>query len=78
MVGTNGYDPEFELKLTAHAVETFSPKADPGDLHKFFLHHKWKGKMTVIYPGNGGVTAITFEEPPKKLSEEPDSLPYER
>ena len=56
------YRPDFELKLSATATSSFSPKEDIASLVSFLKSDKWRGRLTLDFAGNGGVTAIRFEE----------------
>jgi hypothetical protein len=60
---SNGDFPTFEIKLQAHALSKFTvDKREIGKLSDFFLDQRWKGELRLVYPGNGGISLITFEE----------------
>ncbi len=68
------FDPEFDIKLQGHAIAKYlGPKDDVGKLHEFFRHEKWRGRLIVDYPGNGGVNDITFDEMRRMSEEKSDS-----
>ena len=55
--------PQFDIKMQAHARSHFRiDKSEVGALSEFLLAKKWKGKLEVVFPGNGGITQVTFDE----------------
>jgi hypothetical protein len=61
--------PQFEVKLQANCRSKFTiDKHEIGKLSDFLLDQRWKGKLEVTYPGNGGITLVTFDET-KPMSE---------
>jgi hypothetical protein len=56
------YTPQFDYKLEAKAVSKFSPKEDISALVDYLRREGWRGKLTIHFPGNKGVSAVEFEE----------------
>lgn len=61
--------PQFDVKLSATATSIFPPKEDIAIIVAALKEEKWRGRLTVELPGNGGVSAIRFEEI-RKMTEE--------
>lgn len=61
--------PEFEIKLEARAVSKFSPKGDVKVLVDFLRAQKWKGRLSLDFPGNGGIQTVMFEETRKMVED---------
>lgn len=55
-------NPNFEHRLEARAISKFSPKEDISTLIEFFRREGWRGKLTIDFPGNSGISAVQFEE----------------
>lgn len=54
--------PSFEYRLEGRAISKFSPKEDIAALTEFLRREGWRGKLTIDLPGNGGISAVQFEE----------------
>lgn len=63
--------PKFDYRLEGRAISRFQPKEDVSTLIEFFRREGWRGKMTVDFPGNGGISCIQFEEI-KKMERDSD------
>lgn len=61
--------PKFDLKLEGKAISSFSPKEDIATIVEALREEKWRGRFTVELPGNGGISAIRFEEVRKMTQE---------
>lgn len=61
--------PQYDIKYEGHARSKFKiDKSEVGALNAFMLEKKWKGELTITYPGNGGISLIVFDEK-KPMSE---------
>lgn len=58
---SNGYI-DFRKKVVLQIHNQFNPKDDIAEIVKFVLEQKIPGQILVSIPGNGGITAITFQE----------------
>lgn len=59
------FDPEFDVKLQGHAIAKYlgdKSAANVAQLYQFFREKKWRGKLEINFPGNGGVNDIVFTE----------------
>ncbi len=59
------FDPEFDVKLQGHAIAKYlgdKSAANVAQLYQFFRGKKWRGKLEINFPGNGGVNDIVFTE----------------
>lgn len=54
--------PSFELRMEGRAISQFSPREDIAALVSFLKTDKWRGRLTLDFAGNGGITAVRFEE----------------
>jgi hypothetical protein len=70
----------FEVKREDQAVAVWKgPKDDAtlAQLLALFRSEKWRGHLTINYPGNGGVNDVVFtERKVRRIVEENDDLPY--
>ena len=55
-------NPDFDIKMEGIATSTFSPRAALDELSTWLRHNKWRGELRVTYPGNGGVSSVSFTE----------------
>jgi hypothetical protein len=54
--------PQFDLKLEGRAISTFNVKEDIATIVAGLREEKWRGRLTIELPGNGGISAVRFEE----------------
>jgi len=59
------FKPEFDVQYQGRARAIWRGPKDPATLVKlfeFFRKEKWRGRLEVQYPGNGGINEIAFDE----------------
>lgn len=59
---TNGFDPQFTVKMEGRAISEFSTREDLTTLAGWLKHNKWRGELKLQFAGNGGITSVVFEE----------------
>ena len=70
---------QFEVKLQGHAIAKWLGKKDAATLAQLFslcLKEKWRGRLEINFPGNGGVTDVVFTEV-RRMTETKEDLLYE-
>lgn len=59
------FKPEFDVKLEGRAKAKYIGPKDTTTLARlldFFRAEKWRGKLEINFPGNGGVNDVVFDE----------------
>lgn len=51
---------DFDRKATVQSHDSFDSKVDIAKLDAFIRSQKVPGELVIVYPGNGGRTAVIF------------------
>lgn len=62
------YDPDFIVSMKGQAISTFSSDENIHNLVHWLKENKWRGQLSINFPGNGGISAPTFTET-KRMTE---------
>lgn len=57
--------PEFDIKLQGRAIARYKGPKDHQSVNRlidFFRKEQWRGKLTMDFTGNGGISDIVFDE----------------